>query len=103
MFLPMDIGELTQLTFVMTTALIMARVGWAAARWIDRRGSGDRGAHPELAERLRVLEDEHLAVRQDLAELQERQDFTERALVRERAPSQPRAPEMLPERGVTPH
>ena len=52
------------------------------------------------AERIRTLEDEQLALRQELAELQERQDFTERVLLREQRPPLD-LPE--PERVVTPH
>jgi hypothetical protein len=80
----MDLGDITQLTLLATAALVMGRIGWALARLIDRRGSADPGLRAELTERIRVLEDEQLAVRQELAELQERQDFTERAMVQER-------------------
>lgn len=87
----MDLGDVTQLTFVATSMLVFGRVGWSLARWIDRRGTGPSESAAELGERVRMLEDEHLALRQELAAMQERQDFTERALVRE-----------LPARAITP-
>lgn len=98
----MDLGDITQLAFVATTVLVLGRVGWALARWIDRRGSAGPAANAELAERLRALEDEQLTVRQDLAELQERQDFTERALVQDRGQTRPAAPAILPDPVITP-
>jgi hypothetical protein len=96
----MDLGDITQLTFVATLALVVGRVGWSLARLIDRRASRQPALSDDAAERIRTLEDEHLAVRQELAELQERQDFTERVLLREQRP-----PLDLPasERVVTPH
>jgi hypothetical protein len=99
----MDLGDITQLTFVATTALIMGRVGWALARFIDRRAPRAPGLPEEAAERLRVLEDEQLALRQELAELLERQDFTERALLQERRGLGQAPPPSHPDRVVTPH
>ena len=87
----MDLGDITQLTLLATTALVMGRVGWALARLIDRRGSRPAALPDEAADRLRSLEEEQLALRQELAELLDRQDFTERALLREQS------------RVVTPH
>jgi hypothetical protein len=78
----MDMGDITQLTLVATTALILGRLGWSLARLIDRR-STSQGMSADTAERIRGLEDEQAMLRQELTELQERQDFTERALVRE--------------------
>ena len=49
-----------------------------------------------------VLEDDHRTVRQELAEIQERQDFTERALLRDGGQAKPPAPVVLPDRVVTP-
>jgi hypothetical protein len=97
----MDLGDITQLTFVATTALILGRLGWSLARLIDRRAS-TQAVSADTTERLRALEDEHALLRQDLLELQERQDFTERALVRERDQANPPLPAVLPERVVTP-
>ena len=96
----MDLGDITQLTFVATLALVVGRIGWSLARLIDRRASRQPTLTEEAAERIRTLEDEQLAVRQELAELQERQDFTERALLREQ---RPRLDLPAPERAVTPH
>ena len=92
----MDPGDLTQLILVSTVALVLGRVGLAFARMLERRVSG---AGTETDERLRTVEDECLALRRDIAELQERQDFAERALLQDPA----RARESLPERVVTPH
>jgi chromosome segregation ATPase len=97
----MDLGDITQLTLVATTALILGRLGWSLARLIDRRSSA-QAVSAETTERLRALEDEHAMLRQDLAELQERQDFTERALVRERDQVNPPSPAVLSEPVVTP-
>jgi len=98
----MDMGDITQLTLVATTALVLGRLGWSLARLIDRRSS-TRVTPADTTERIRALEDEQAMLRQELTELQERQDFTERALVRE--PDQVSRPSsaVLPERVVTPH
>ncbi len=96
----MDLGDITQLTLVATVALVFGRIGWSFARLIDRRASRQPALSDEATERIRTLEDEQLALRQELAELQERQDFTERALLRE----QPRRTDLAaPERIATPH
>ena len=79
----MDLGDITQLTLVATAALVIGRIGWSLARLIDRRALRSPALSDEAAERIGLLEQEQLALRQELAELQERQDFTERALVRE--------------------
>jgi hypothetical protein len=96
----MDLGDITQLAFVATITLVFGRIGWSFARLIDRRASRQPTLSDEAAERIRTLEEEQLAVRQELAELQERQDFTERALLREQPPKRD-----LPaqERIATPH
>ncbi|HEY9506559.1 MAG TPA: hypothetical protein VIQ27_11340 [Gemmatimonadales bacterium] len=94
----MDLGDFTQLAFVATITLVMGRIGWSFARLIDRRAGRQPALSDEAAERLRTLEDEQLALRQELAELQERQDFTERALLQEQRPR----PEIAAERLATP-
>ncbi|HEX6669930.1 MAG TPA: hypothetical protein VF061_10245 [Gemmatimonadales bacterium] len=92
----MDLGDITQLTLVATTALVIGRVGWSLARLIDRRALRSPALADEAAERIGLLEQEQLALRQELAELQERQDFTERALVREPQRPVPGEPRALP-------
>lgn len=96
----MDLGDITQLAFVATITLVLGRIGWSFARLIDRRGTRHPALPDDAAERIRTLEDEQLALRQELAELQERQDFTERALLREQ-PQRGNLP--APERVTTPH
>jgi hypothetical protein len=98
----MDLGDITQLVLVATTALVLGRVGLALARLIERRSSGQSGVPEETGERLRVLEDECLTLRQELTELQERQDFTERALLRDSSQGQLAPSEALAQRVVTP-
>ena len=82
----MDLGDITQLALVATFTLVFGRIGWSLARLIDRRASRQPALTDDAAERIRTLEDEQLALRQELVELQERQDFTERALLREQPP-----------------
>jgi hypothetical protein len=79
----MDLGDITQLVFVATTALVLGRIGLAVGRLIERRASGKTAATPETEDRLRALEEECSALRQELTEVQERQDFTERALLQD--------------------
>ncbi len=98
----MDLGDITQLTLVATTALVLGRIGWSLARLIDRRGARPATLPDDASDRLRALEEEQLVLRQELAELQERQDFTERALLREEMEAR-RPTHDLPERIVTPH
>jgi hypothetical protein len=86
----MDLGDITQLVFVATTAIVLGRVGLAFARLIERRSSGASALGPESEDRLRVLEEECTLLRQELTELQDRQDFTERALLHD--PAQPKVP-----------
>ena len=95
----MDLGDITQLTVVATITLVFGRIGWSLARLIDRRASRPGPVSEDAAERIRTLEEEQMALRQELAELQERQDFTERALMREQ---RPRADIAAPERIATP-
>lgn len=99
----MDVYDITQLAIIATTVTVLGRIGWALARLIERRSSAHRDLPEEATERLRALEEESLAVRQELTELQERQDFTERALLRDPARAKPPAPVDPPERVVTPH
>jgi hypothetical protein len=96
----MDLGDLTQLAFVAMVTLVCGRIGWSFARLIDRRGIRPPVLPDDAAERIRTLEEEQLALRQELAELQERQDFTERALLREQGH---RGELPAPERVTTPH
>lgn len=77
----MDLGDLTQLVLLATTALVLGRVGLAVARLIERRATTKPTQIPGTDERLRALEEECTALRQELTEVQERQDFTERALL----------------------
>lgn len=92
----MDLGDITQLVLVATTALVLGRVGLALARLIERRSSSHPGSPEETGERVRVLEDECLTLRQELAELQERQDFTERALLHDSGHGKLLSPEATP-------
>jgi hypothetical protein len=98
----MDLGNITQLVLVATTALVMLRVGVALARLIERRASGKPGLPPEADDRLRLLEEECTALRHELAEIQERQDFTERALLQDPSRARPTLPPTARERIVTP-
>jgi hypothetical protein len=81
----MDLGDVTQLIFAATTALVLGRVGLALARLIERRASGKLISTPETDDRLRALEEECSSLRQELTDVQERQDFTERALLQDQA------------------
>jgi hypothetical protein len=98
----MDLGDITQLVLVATTALVLGRVGLAVARLIERRSSGQPGFRGEVGERLAALEGECFSLRQELGELQERQDFTERVLLHDSAQGKPVVPNVVPERVVTP-
>jgi hypothetical protein len=95
----MDLGDITQLALVATLTLVFGRIGWSFARLIDRRASRQPAISHDAAERIRTLEDEQLALRNELAELQERQDFTERALLRQQPPTTELA---APDRIATP-
>jgi hypothetical protein len=98
--LTMDPGDLTQLILVSTVALVLGRVGLAFARMLERRTAAPSA---ETDDRLRTVEDECLALRREMAELQERQDFAERALLQDPARARPAPVEATPERPVTPH
>ncbi|MBA3258854.1 MAG: hypothetical protein H0T68_05225 [Gemmatimonadales bacterium] len=78
--------EAVRITLIATAGLVFARMGLALARRIERRPSLDPGLNPAAEDRLRVLEEESLLARQELAELHERQDFTERLLQSRAAP-----------------
>src|SRR5688572_18239440 len=80
---PVDLGDMARLAVVATIPLVFGRIGWSLARLIARRASRQPAVSEEAAERIRSLEEEHMALRQELAELQERQDFAERAMLRE--------------------
>jgi hypothetical protein len=96
----MDLGDITQLAVVATITLVFGRIGWSLARLIDRRAVRQPALNDDADQRIHTLEQEQLALRQELAELQERQDFTERALLREQ---RPRAEVPAPEGLTTPH
>jgi hypothetical protein len=98
----MDLGDLTQLVLVATTALVLGRVGLAFARLIERRSTGGSALNPAAEDRLRILEEECTLLRHELSELQDRQDFTERALLHD--PVQHKVPAPAPPEGrvVTP-
>lgn len=98
----MDLGDITQLVLVATTALVLGRVGLALARLIERRSSGAAALAPESENRLRVLEDECTLLRQELTELQDRQDFTERALLHDAGKPPSREPVAPEPRVLTP-
>jgi len=85
----MDLGDITQLVLVATTALVLGRVGLALARLLERRASGKPSSSADAEDRLRVLEEECNLLRQELTEVQERQDFTERALLQDPARARP--------------
>jgi hypothetical protein len=76
----MDPVNVIQLVFAGTTALVLGRMGFALARYVERRLAGTQGASHETESRLRAVEDECSLLRQELSELHERQDFTERVL-----------------------
>ena len=98
----MDLGDITQLVLVATTALVFGRVGLAFARLLERRASSKPTLTPEAEDRLRTLEDECSALRQELTEVQERQDFTERALLQDPTRARPAGSHPPRERIVTP-
>ena len=99
----MDPINVIQLVFAGTSALVFGRLGFALARYVERRLSGSQDANQGSETRLRAVEDECTLLRQELSELQERQDFTERVLLPggDREPLRP--PESAEKRVVTPH
>ncbi len=76
----MDVYELTQIMVVVTSALVLGRLGLALARRIERRPTGPTAGAD--AERLQAVEEECGRLRREMSDLQERQDFTERLLSR---------------------
>jgi hypothetical protein len=84
----MDPVEIIQLMFAGTAVLVFGRVGFAFARYVERRLSATPTANHEADDRLRAVEDECNLLRHELSELQERQDFTERVL--QQAPARER-------------
>ena len=98
----MDLGDITQLVLVATTALVLGRVGLAFARLIEHRASRQPTLTPETEDRLRALEGECSTLRQELTEVQERQDFTERALLQSPAQTRPTSSQAPREKIVTP-
>ena len=98
----MDLGDITQLVLVATTALVLGRIGWAFSRLIERRASGKMVSPSDTEDRLRVLEEECSSLRQELGEVQERRDFTERALLQDPARPRPATRQAPREEIVTP-
>jgi hypothetical protein len=84
----MEIYEFTQIAIVVGGFLVVARLGLALARRIERRPADSAPALGE--DRVRALEEECAILRRELSEVQERQDFTERLLLRD--PHQDAAP-----------
>ena len=97
----MDPVNVIQLVFAGTTAVVLGRLGFAMARYFERRLSASQGPTQEAERRLRAVEDECVLLHQELSELQERQDFTERLLHQGRGRVSP--PEGAEKRAVTPH
>ena len=99
----MDPVNVIQLVFAGTTAIVFGRLGFALARYVERRLSGGQGPHQEAESRLRAVEDECSLLRQEMSELQERQDFTERVL--HQGPARGGLPhgDSAEKRAVTPH
>jgi hypothetical protein len=98
-----DPGNATQLILVVTSSLILGRVGLALARLLEHRASVKPSLTPETEDRLRTLEVECDVLRQEVTELQERQDFTERALLQDPVRAKPVIPPASREKIVTPH
>ncbi len=98
----MDIYDITQITLVLSAGLVIARVGMALARRIERRPELDPRLDAAAEERLRALEEESSILRHELQELYQRQDFTER-LLQSKSDRRPARAELLDERPVTPH
>ena len=99
----MDPVNVIQLGFAGTSVLVFGRLGFALARYVERRLSGSQDANQGAENRLRAVEDECTLLRHELSELQERQDFTERVLLPggDREPLRP--PDSAEKRVVTPH
>ena len=97
----MDPVNVIQLVFAGTTAVVLGRLGFALARYVERRLSGSPDSSHEAESRLRTVEDECALLRQELSEMQERQDFTERLLQQGRGRLS--SPDSTDERAVTPH
>jgi hypothetical protein len=65
---------------------IAAILAWGAVRIATIQAEHKKGAEPDTSNRLRELENEVGALRQELSEAQERIDFTERMLSQHRPP-----------------
>jgi hypothetical protein len=98
----MDPVNIIQLAFAGTAVLVLGRVGFAVAWYLERRLSGAPTPSPEGEDRLRAVEDECALLRHELSELQDRQDFTERVL-QDPARGRIARPEAPEDRVVTPH
>ena len=98
----MDPVNAIQLVLAGTSVLVLGRVGFALARYLERRLAGSQGGGPEIESRLRTVEDECTLLRQELTELRERQEFTERL---HQGPGREPLPgfESPDKRAVTPH
>jgi hypothetical protein len=99
----MDPINVIQLVFAGTAALVLGRLGFALAGYVERRLSGSQDANLGAENRLRAVEDECTLLRQELSELQERQDFTERVLRPGGDRESLRPPGTAEKRVVTPH
>jgi hypothetical protein len=97
----MDPVNVIQLAFAGTAVLVFGRLGFALARYFERRLSGSQRPIQEAESRLRTVEDECALLRQEMSDLQERQDFTERLLHEGRGRLSP--PDSAERRVVTPH
>jgi hypothetical protein len=98
----MDPTDFIQLAFAATTALVLGRMGFALARYVERRLSGAPGVSSDGETRLQAIEEECALLHQELSELQERQDFTERVLHQDPGPGRLPRPD-IEKPFVTPH
>lgn len=99
----MDPYDITQITLVLSAGLVLARIGMALARRIERRPDPDAQLAAAAEDRLRSLEEDSAIMRQELMELHERQDFTERMLQSKSEPPRALRSERPEERAITPH
>jgi hypothetical protein len=99
----MDLGDLTQLVLVVAAAFAFGRVVSVVVRLIERRAALLSPLAPDTDERLRALEEECGALRQELNEIAERQDFSERVLLQHPGRAIPIPSSAPRERIVTPH
>jgi hypothetical protein len=100
--LDMNAYDVTQILLVATAGMVLARFGLALARRLESRLPTQGGLPPAAEDRLRALEDECAILRQELAQVQERQDFTERLLIESHAAPKLSPSESPPGRVPTP-